>query len=206
MKISRVLVLGNDPQINSIAFDKLAKDVTTIGVNRIWMKHCPHYFFFHDPEIVSELESDPSSLSNLQERSICYTSDWLANLCKKNGRMLPRWARLYTRPSKSIFPDSVTTAMSIFIRQYPTNVPRVFYIAGVSLKWKEPSHFWKELGRPSHNVHTQSWYTPRFEKVFDNFKKLKQSGAQMISVNSESKLNSIMRYEGIDSLYRKSRQ
>jgi hypothetical protein len=51
MEKLKVLVLGNDPQINDIEFDRLDKNIITLGINRIWLKYIPDYFFFNDYEI-----------------------------------------------------------------------------------------------------------------------------------------------------------
>jgi hypothetical protein len=202
--MNKVLVLGNDPQINSIEFEKLPSNIITLGVNRIWLKHLPKYFFFHDYDIVEELNMSPEILANLQMKSTIFSSDWLRRDLKKKGKTIPHWLRVLDRPSPHLFPDSVTTAISIFKRQYFSNVDLTFYIAGVSLKWTEPSHFWKEIDYSNAlNKSGQDWYQNRFVRIEKNFKGLKNSGIKMISVNPNSMLNKIMRYENIANLYSK---
>jgi hypothetical protein len=200
-KSQRILVLGNDPQINSIKFDRLAKDVVTIGVNRIWLKHIPNFYFFHDYDILSELMLDQERLLALQMGAKCFSSDWLAYQARKASGRIPGWIRVHARNTKSTFPDSVSTAMRLFIQHYLTSTSRTFYIAGVSLKWKEPSHFWKVDEYQSRNDKDVDWYLPRFDKMLENFKSLKSTGTQIVSVNPDSRLNGLFRYEGIDSLY-----
>lgn len=201
-KSQRILVLGNDPQINTIRFDRLAKDVVTLGVNRIWLKHIPSFYFFHDYDILSELMLNQERLVTLQTGSKCFSSDWLVHQAKRIGRRVPGWIRVHARNTKSAFPDSVSTAMRLFIQHYLNSTPKTFYIAGVSLKWKEPSHFWKVGEHESLNDKDLDWYLPRFDKMLDNFKSLKSVGTQIVSVNPDSRLNGVFRYEGIDSLYR----
>jgi len=199
---TKILVLGNDPQINQIDFDRLDPSVITYGVNRIWLRHIPNYFFFHDKHIFKELLENPEKLAQLQMRSKVFTSDWLK--LKHREVVLPNWIRCYPRIDRYQFVDSVTTGLQILCRNIysPNNIR--FYIAGVSLIWREPSHFWKETEYRSYNQFGPAWYGPRFDRTFANFEKLKTKGFDMVSVNPDSKLNKILRYENISNLYKKS--
>lgn len=198
---TKVLVLGNDPQINDIDFSRLDPSIITLGVNRIWLKHLPNYFFFHDWDIVVELKRRPELLAKLQTKSTIFTSDWY----KFHNKAIPRWTIMHPRPTshRRSFPDSVTTAMWLFKNYYARQLDCVYYIAGVSLKWQNPSHFWKTIKHHSKNDHGSTWYTPRFDKTHSNFKALNSSGYSMISVNPNSRLNSMMRSVGIENLYLK---
>jgi hypothetical protein len=196
----KVLVLGNDPNINSIDFSKLDPSVITLGVNRIWLKHIPTYFFFNDIQIATELQAQPEILAQLKEKSICYSSDWLA---VNNPKLTPpNWTTIYNRPEPRSFPDSVSTAVSIFNTQFLQNKDITFYIAGVSLRWMEPSHFWKMENYESLNKHNQDWYNPRFAAILRNIARMRATGTKMISVTPNSMLNKVMRYEKIENLYR----
>jgi hypothetical protein len=199
MKTTSVLVLGNDPYINQIDFSKLSPDIITLGVNRIWLKHIPDYFFFNDSPIITELDNHPDILDHLKKQSFCFSSDWLGH---NNPNIIPDWTAIYHRLDSKRFPDSVTTAISIFAKDIMPDKNIVFYIAGVSLKWQEPSHFWKTLDHDSLNNHTEEWYTPRFTSIIKNFNSLKNSHIKMVSVTPNSMLNKIMRYETIGNLYR----
>ena len=203
MKKTRVLVLGNDPQINQIAFDKLALDVITIGVNRIWLKHIPNYFFFNDYDIVEDLDAAPEIRANLIQKSSIFASDWLRPSAKKRNANIPSWVKVFERANKLQFPDSVSTGLQIFSREYIPQANCIFYIAGVSLTWQEPSHFWKTADHRTRNNHGGDWYTPRFDKMINNFRRLKGLGYTMVSVNPNSALNKFIRYENIGNLYRK---
>ena len=199
---NRILVLGNDPQINEIDFSALDPKIITLGVNRIWLKHIPHYFFFNDYAIITELNSAPEHLAKLRSNSTIFSSDWLRPQVKKHRASIPAWTKIIDRPDPYVFPDAVTTAISIFRRNYSISSDSVFYIAGVSLLWQEPSHFWKNGNyQNSLNNHDQKWYENRFVRIEDNFKKLKALGIKMVSVNPNSRLNKMMRYESIANLY-----
>ena len=200
MKRARILVLGNDPQINRIDFSRLSKDIITLGVNRIWLKHIPKYLFFNDYTIVDELNASPEILEKVKANSTIFSSDWLHQAKKP----IPPWVKVYDRTAKYHFPDSVTTGMQLFSRYFVERNRCTFYIAGTSLIWQEPSHFWKELDHKSTNRHGDKWYSPRFERINHNFKQLTNTGFEMISVNPNSILNKMMRYENIENLYRKS--
>jgi hypothetical protein len=198
MKKYNVLVLGNDPTINQIDFSRLSPNIITLGVNRIWLKHIPNYFFFNDIPIAMEINKQPEILNKLKTESFCFSSDWLV---KKSSAYVPDWTTVYSRLDSSSFPDSVTTAISIFSKDIMPHHNITYYIAGVSLKWMQPSHFWKELNYPSLNTHNASWYAPRFKAISQNFTKLKRSHIEMVSVTPNSMLNKIMRYENINNLY-----
>ena len=196
---NKVLILGNGPDINNIEFNKLPKNIKTAGVNRIWLKYFPKYYFYHDTEIMKEIERDLVIKSKLLAKSVCYTSDWLG----KRTNYIPKYLKVVSRPNPSIFVDSVNTFMRILISDnvFKTN-NTIFYIAGVPLSWKEPSHFWKDIGQyNSLNKNGRDWYEPRFNRMLSNFKDLKKLGYNMVSVTPNSRLNKIMRYEGIANLY-----
>lgn len=198
---TNVLVLGNDPFINNIDFFKLNPSIITLGVNRIWLKHIPNYFFFNDFPIATELSKNPKTLQKLQEDSHCFSSDWLKIMSEKNNLSVPEWTTIYHRLYPTGIPDSVTTSMSIFSKDIMPNKDITFYIAGVSLKWQEPSHFWKTLPHESLNQHDAEWYEPRFASILRNFVRLQIHGVKMVSVTPNSMLNKMMRYERIENLY-----
>lgn len=203
MKKTKVLVLGNDPQINDIEFDRLGSNIITLGVNRIWLKHIPTYYFFNDPEIIDELSEHPEKLVELKMNSTSFSSDWLRSRCRHIRKNIPFWTQVYDRSSKYYFPDSVTTAIELFSKRYLQKTEITFYIAGVSLNWQEPSHFWKDLDYSSRNSHGPNWYLPRFEKIYDNFKRLQDRKYNIISASPNSRLNKLFRYENIGNLYSK---
>jgi hypothetical protein len=198
VKQNKILVLGNGPQINDISFDLLDTRIKTFGVNRIWLKHYPDYFFFQDPPIIRELELNPIHRAKLIGKSQCFSSDWLRKHCD----YIPKWVTTYERSDKGKFPDSVSIGLKMLTEKYQIDRSKTtFYIAGVNLKWTEPSHFWKELSYSSSNKYGKGWYCMRFNKMFDNFKNLQSLGFNMVSVTPESMLNKIMRYENIENLY-----
>jgi len=195
----KILVLGNDPQINRIKFKLLGNNVKTFGVNRIFLAHYPSYYFFHDAAILTELEQQPDILETLKEKSNIFSSDWLLRN-KKNNR---DWINVLRRSSQTnhYFPDSITTGLRLLSYNYIDRSKYIFYLAGISLKWTSPSHFWKELNYPGLNKANKAWYDVRFSKMLDNFKRLKNIGFNMVSVNPNSELNKILRYESINNLY-----
>jgi len=201
MTKKKILVLGNGVSINDIDFSRLDPKIQTFGVNRIWLKHYPTYYFFHDIDILTELEENHVHKNKLVANSICYSSDWI----NKEGVTTPHWLRKYTRKSRRQFPDSVSTGLGILGSQIlPGKLSDyVFYMAGINLKWSYPSHFWKTLEHNAMNKHDRGWYHPRFIKMFDNFRNLKTTGYNMISVTPNSMLNKMVRYENVANLYKK---
>lgn len=193
---ARILVLGNDPQINQIDFSRLSPDVITLGVNRIWLRHLPNYFFFNDIEIARELEKNPQMLDQLSKTSVIFSSDWLV---RAGSRKIPAWVKVIPRKNRMVFPDSVSTSIEIFNSSFLKDC--TYYVAGVSLKWQTPSHFWTNLDYSSQHLPSSEWYVPRFKKIIDKFKGLQRMGLNIISVHPDSELNHIFRYENIENLY-----
>ena len=201
VKKKKILVLGNGPSINDIEFDRLDKSIPTFGVNRIWLKYNPTWYFFHDYSILSELERDPINQSKLIANSICFSSDWI----NRDNRSTPHWLRKYPRRNRRLFPDSVTTGLGLL----DTNIlpgktsDYIFYLAGIDLKWSDTSHFWKKMDHNALNCANKAWYDARFKKMFQNFRDMKSHGYNMISVTPDSMLNKLMRFENISNLYKK---
>lgn len=75
-------------------------------------------------------------------------------------------------------------------------------MAGITLKWSDPSHFWKVDKYKGLNSNNKVWYDIRFKKMFKNFRDLKSHGYNMISVTPDSMLNKLMRHENISNLYK----
>lgn len=197
---NKVLILGNGLDINNIKFDMLPKKIKTVGVNRIWLKHFPDYYFYHDSQIMKEIDRDLVLKSKIISKCKCYTSDWLESRTNK----VPEYLTVVKRTCPRMFVDSVNTFMRILISENVFNVSdTVFYIAGVPLKWTDPSHFWKEMEYDSLNKQDEAWYSNRFKRMMRNFQNLKMLGVKLISVTPQSNLNKIMRYESIDNLYSK---
>ena len=199
MSKKKILILGNDPQINTIKFDRLDKSIETLGVNRIFLAHIPTYFFFHDPEIAKELDLQPEYLDQLKAKSKIFSSDWL----NRGKRKAPNWTEVVNRSHlyKHSFPDSATTSIRLLSDKFIDHTKYVFYIAGTSLTWNNPSHFWKELNYPALNLLDNGWYNPRFAKILENFRRLKNTRFDLVSVTPNSQLNKFLRYESIGNLY-----
>lgn len=195
MRSKKLLVLGNSPQINDIQFDKLDPSIVTFGVNRIWLKHYPNYFYFHDHPILRELESDKVNKSKLISKSTCFSSDYL------NLKSKPNWLTIHNRLNRHQYSDSVTTGLQILFNKYLDRSEFTIYVAGVSLIWSDPSHFWKQDGYAGLNKAGKHWYNPRFEAMFSNWKKLKDLGYNIISSTPGSKLNKLFRSENLENLY-----
>jgi len=201
--MKKILIIGNDPSIDQIDFTRLDPSIITVGTNRAWMKLLPNYLFFHDPKIFQELEKNPKRLADLKSHSNIIASDWLKQTCRNAKVKVPDYLQTYQRPNKRKYVDCVTTVMDILDRNLFSKRDVVFYIAGVSLTWKSPSHFWKKnpiegIGNKNDKV----WYDKRFDLTYKNFLDLKGRGFKMVSVTPDSRLNKLLRYENIGNLYR----
>jgi len=200
--MKKILIIGNDPSIDQIDFTRLDPNIITVGTNRAWMKLLPNYLFFHDPKIFQELEQNPKRLADLISHSNIIASDWLKHTCRNAKVKVPNYLKVYERPNKRKYVDCVTTAMDILDRKLFLKRDTIYYIAGVSLTWKSPSHFWKKnpiegIGNKNDKV----WYDKRFGLTYDNFIDLKNRGFKMVSVTPDSKLNKLLCHENIGNLY-----
>lgn len=200
---NKVLLIGNDPNVNNIDFSKIDPDVIKVGTNRAWLKVIPNYLFFHDPKIFLELDNNKDRLSELIKHTNIISSDWLNVNCSKLKIKPPEYTKIYNRPNKKKYVDCVTTAIDILERNKFSKRNTIFYIAGVSLTWKTPSHFWKNnpingIG----NTNGKKWHEKRFDLTLQNFKILKSRGFNIVSMTPASKINKMFRYENIENLYR----
>lgn len=193
-----VLVLGNSPQINNIDFNLIRRDIITLGVNRIWLKFVPNFLFFHDVELIREIKDHPEiDFSN----TTLIVSDWLKDSTQDIDSRFKEVLK-FDRKDKRAFPDSVSTAIQIFATDIMPEKKLHFYVAGVLLKWNEPSHFWKSLKHKSSNNHSREWYSNRFPMMFRNFQSLIMLGYVISSVTPNSTLNRICKSYDITHLYR----
>ena len=200
--MNKVLIIGNDPTINQIDFSRLDPNVITVGTNRAWLKLIPNYLFFHDIKILDELENNTKKLEDLKFHSNLIASDWLNPQCKKRNIQVPDYIKVYQRPDRTKYVDCVTTAIDILNRNVFSKNNTTYYIAGVSLKWQNPSHFWKLNPTPGiGNSNGPSWYNVRFDRTYRNFVNLKKGNIKMISVTPGSRINKLIRHENIANLY-----
>jgi hypothetical protein len=145
---------------------------------------------------------NPEKLAQLQYKSKIFSSTWLY---KRNlGMTAPEWiSHVFQIPSKGRFLDSASTAIQLYSNNFTDGPPVTFYLAGISLTWQEPSHFWKEIEYDGLNKAGAEWYNPRFSLMFDNFKYLKALKYNIVSCTPNSALNKVFRYENIENLYSK---
>jgi len=200
--MNKILVIGNDSSINDIDFSQIDSKVITIGTNRAWLKLIPNYLFFHDVKIFQELNNDIESLNELKHNCKFISSDWLKTRCTKEKVTPPAYTTIYNRPNRYKFVDCVTNAIEIYDRYISNTSENTYYVAGVSLTWKTPSHFWKkEQVNGIGNTLGPAWYEPRFKRIYENFEDLRRKKFNIISVSPGSKINKLLRYEHIGNLY-----
>lgn len=205
-----VLILGNDKNLDEITQDNLPDGFITIGINRSFLKVKTDFLFFNDIEIFQELIRHGYDFNKTKVIS----SDWLHWTSKRCGkyRMLrpylnPGKIKVFSRINTLKYPDSVTTAIDIFnkyIYNDSSTYDTTYYIAGTSLTYdKKQNHFWTgKYG--TFNNKNEEWYVLRFEKTYDNFKKLKNSGVKIVSVTPNSKINNLFQYISYSQLSQKT--
>lgn len=199
--MKKVLVLGNSNHLNSINFNKLDKNITTIGVNRIWYKFIPDYFVFSDMEIYKELINQ-KAFEKLKNSKII-TTEWFNRKNKNitNKLLQDKQIKSYKIFPYIKFPDSVCSAIYIYHSFLRRHTKIRYYIAGVDLYYTpNKNHFWTGEYTTTNN-NGKEWYEPRFKWMFENYMKFKQSGLDIVSVNPNSELNKLFPKKDIKELY-----
>lgn len=194
---NKILLLGNGADINDIDFTKIDDSFIIAGVNRIYKKYIPEYYFIYDLiEIMPEIPDNVTTIHTVKNKYHQYiehdTSD------KRNKTFVINDYSYYTQ----IFniQDKVLqcnfSPVNFLIRLIDDilfmNDVNYFYIAGVPLL-ENVGHFYDE----SINKTEQK----TLDKIYNDFLRLAYKNYHMISVMKESKLNNILPVIDKDILY-----
>lgn len=196
-----IVVLGNDRNLSNISGNSVFNTIT-VGINRSYMILKTNYLFFNDVDIATEIIKNGVDIEDM--RVVC--SDRI-NYDLEYNKKGNDWRRfnekhkpvIYDRVNRNMFPDSVCSALDVFTNKiYPHKNVR-FKIYGVSLKFdNECNHFWKDKKDIVLNKKHRDWYEPRFDSIYNNFKKLKALGYDITSLTPGSRLNDLFKYEPIE--------
>lgn len=204
--MNKVLLIGNSKHVNSIEFDKLNNSLITIGANRIWYKYIPNYLAFTDPEIYMEMIDKKINIQEHFKNCNIISNDWFMKKAKNEIKQEIRKSNVvafYSVLQYLVFPDTVSCALMSYHNYIKdTNIKNpIYYVAGVELRYdSKNNHFWTG-DKHVRNNRNEAWYTPRFNKMFNNWLRFKQLGLNIISVTPGSRLNEIFPYQDIKTLY-----
>lgn len=205
------LVLGNDNFINQIDFEKIKnlKNITTVGVNRIWHKFLPDILFFIDVEIITELmravktcpekNKCPNNLlckCNLRKKIIFTTTDRIKSYHTREYKFMESIGCKFT---KCITRNSMTSILHYLYDRFPK---ATYYLGGVSLKWSNKHHFWEKNSSILNNK-DRNWYKPRLEQAYQDIASLKvYRKANLIIIQPDSLLNHVLPHKKLDCFYK----
>jgi hypothetical protein len=207
--IKKILIIGNDHNMNDINFAKLKRNtkLVTIGLNRIWHKYIPDYLFFSDIIILHELMKHP----DIFEKCNLVTSNRIYR--KKNSHVLID--KLVADGKLQVFAKgirvnsnySAINAIGIAkVHLFPNDNCK-FYLAAMSLRYNPKlNHFWEKKRSVVRTLKphqlTAKWYIPRLNEQFLILRNLKGI-YNIISVTPNSQLNGPYNYKNIKQLYKK---
>lgn len=198
-----VFIFGNDASIENISFDEIDilrknNKIITAGVNRIWLKHLPDYFFFMDHPIPQEL------YKALNNKKISY--DQINNMniitSSHNIRKSDDYMNFINEFDCKLYKlNKLNSVNNLIWYMYHENPNRIFYINGVSLQWNEKHHFWcnKKYSEYGNNK-SEFWTMKRFNKSLEIFKDMYNNGIKMISLTRNSRLNNIIPYQDYNTV------
>ena len=197
--VKNIFLFGTSEFIDEVDIDKIEelkkkKDVVTAGVNRIFRKFQPDYFFFMDRDIVEELHDEQvfrnknskwmtskflyeNSISKLEEHEF---SDYLAD--QEIDILDIDFVKKVRRKSSLLW-------LIYYMRHYafPDHVCK-FYFVGVSLDYQS-SHYYGGMmnkNRPLDTLKVQ------YQSQFQGLKEFQRSGYHFYSLTPQSKINSFI--------------
>lgn len=181
---NNILILGNGADINELDFNKIDDEFITAGVNRIYFKYMPEYYFIYDlidimpdfPKKEYEIYTHTSKLSQ-------YLRENVNNKTIFTAFPFPEYIHNHSAVNMLI------RAMNDYVYEGEDNY---FYICGCPLL-ESKGHFYDE------SINTTSQKT--LDGIYEDFVKLKRKGYKLISCMEASKLNDLFPMENKEILY-----
>lgn len=200
--MNKFLILGTGADINDIDFSNIRGDLITAGVNRIYEKIIPNYFFVYDmPEFMPYMVQDekaekiktiythPGQLNKYFQKGFSYKFNY-------NTYYDPEYIPSYTY--NGIHYDCGHGSINYLIRMLNDHLYRdqknIFYIAGVPL-FEDIGHFYDDEGKTTSKQDV-------LDRFYNDFLRLHKRCYCMVSVMKKSKLNELLPIEDINIIYR----
>ena len=193
---NKFLIFGTGKDINKISFGKIDKSFITAGVNRIFKKFIPDYYFVYDldilgpilPDAVKVVYTHPDKLAEYfrlyknYKQNFCtyYDADYMPSYVL-NGKQ-------YDCGHGSI--NYLIRMLNNYLYKDDENI---FYIAGVPLL-EGTGHFYDDN-------HDTTSVQKALDRFYNDFMRLKNMGYNIVSLMKKSKLNDLFPIENIKMIY-----
>lgn len=194
---NKILILGNGADINDIDFSRVDSSFITAGVNRIYKKHIPEYYFIYDlKDIVPELPDTVTNIHTVKNKYEELLRDNTKDLTNKTFIIneYNNYSKVFNIHDAVL--DCNFSAVNYLIRLLDDIIYKddinYFYICGCPLL-ESVGHFYDE----SINATPQK----TLDNIYKDFLRLAYKKYNMISLMKQSKLNNILPVYDKDILY-----
>lgn len=195
MNMNKFLILGTGADINDIDFSKIDKSFITGGVNKIYKKIIPDYYYIYDmkevmPEVPDEIEVVYTHPDKLYEY-LYITKNYIQNFCTYyDSDYTPTFYK--SNKEYECNQSSVNYLIRVLNDYLFKDQENVFYMVGVPLL-ENVGHFYEE-----EKVTTTQRSLDRF---YNDFMRLNCLKYNLISLMKNSRLNKLFPVEDINLIY-----
>ena len=193
------LILGNGADINELDFDKISESFITGGVNRIFYKFIPDFYYVYDLiNIMQDFPIKNYCLMTHNSKLSEYMRENVNNTNIFSCFPVPEYTEEFNINGQDYKCNH--SAVNMLIRILNDYIycddDNYFYICGVPLLESE-GHFYDE------SINS----TPQkvLDKIYNDFIRLKHKGYNIISLMEKSKLNDLFTVESKEILYKESK-
>lgn len=203
-KVKNVVIFGTSPFLDKLDFNKIEelrnkKDIVFAGVNRIFYKFQPDYFFFMDGDIIEELKENGIQRDS---NSRWLTSEFLYgnSQCRISREKYASYSAKQKIEELDINFEKSTNRKSslLWLMCYLQNFEFKdylckFYLVGVELKTSNVHYFGHKTNknRPGNTLSTQ--YISQYKGIGEFL----QKGFHIMSLNPNSKVNELVPFINI---------
>jgi len=193
--INNFLILGNGADINELDFDKIDEGLITAGVNRIYMKFMPEYYYIYDlVDIMPDFPDKECRIITHTSKLQQYLHDTVNNTNVFMSYPMPEYTQKFVLNGQEYKCNhsSVNMLIRILNNYIYKGFENIFYICGVPLL-ENIGHFYDDsINKTSQKV---------LDKIYNDFIRLKHNGHKIISCMKKSLLNELFPVENKEILY-----
>jgi hypothetical protein len=202
--MNKFLVIGTGSDINDIDFKRIDKSFITAGVNKVYKKVIPDYFYIYDlkdvlvdpnknhlelPDEIKTVYCTPDKLYEYFYQTRNYKQHFCTYYDKDYTPEFNLHGKTYECNHSSI--NYLMRALNDYLYAGEENI---FYMIGVPLL-ERIGHFYDDIDKP---IPTTQKMLDRF---YNDFIRLKDLGYKIISLMTESRLNDLFPKENIEIIY-----
>lgn len=190
------LIFGTGADINNIDFSRLRKDFIIVGVNRIFEKIIPDYYYVYDlktlisyiPNTIKTIYTHPAKLKECFDNNLNYNFNYVTYYDKD---YMPSY--VYEGGHFDCGHGSVNYLLRMLNNYLFEGQKNTYYLAGVPLL-EGMGHFYQD-------VEATTSVQIALDRFFNDFLRLKRLGYNIKSVMENSRLNEIFPVEDINIIY-----